>query len=107
MGFIQPCLLVMLHRGNAHGYSLSSGLDEFGFNSEGLDSSIIYRALRDMEIEGLVESHWDDESMGPQRRVYSITQLGEDQLTKWVDDLRSTQEAINALLKAYGEVKEE
>ena len=30
MSFLQPCLLVMLHRNADHGYNLLNGLDEFG-----------------------------------------------------------------------------
>ena len=35
--FLQPCLLVMLHRNQAHGYSLLNGLDEFGFDPDRKD----------------------------------------------------------------------
>ena len=73
MSFLQPCLLVMLHHGEAHGYSLLNGLDKFGFDLNWLDSSLVYRALREMEATGLIISEWADESLGPQRRVYHIT----------------------------------
>ena len=39
----------MLHRGEAHGYNLLNGLDEFGFNPGQKDPSLIYRALREMD----------------------------------------------------------
>ena len=108
MSFIQPCLLVMLHRGPAHGYNLLNGLDEFGFNPDQKDPSLIYRALRDMEDIGLVISEWDpDSSLGPQRRVYQITQDGEDFLASWVADLHRTRLEIDALLSAYEHVKAE
>jgi PadR family transcriptional regulator, regulatory protein PadR len=102
MSFIQPCLLVMLHRGTAHGYNLLNGLDEFGIYPGQKDPSLIYRALREMEEIGLVTSKWDpDSSLGPQRRVYQITQDGEDFLRGWVEDLRKTRQEIDALIAAY------
>jgi PadR family transcriptional regulator PadR len=102
MSFIQPCLLVMLHRGAAHGYNLLNGLDEFGIYPGQKDPSLIYRALREMEEIGLVTSKWDpDSSLGPQRRVYQITQDGEDFLRGWVEDLRKTRQEIDALIAAY------
>lgn len=108
MRFLQPCLLVMLHRGEAHGYNLLNGLDEFGFNPGQKDPSLIYRALREMEEICLVTSQWDqDSSLGPQRRVYKITQDGEDFLGGWVADLRRTRQEIDALLSAYEKVKAE
>ena len=104
MSFLQPCLLVMLHRGSAHGYSLLNGLDEFGFNLDRLDPSLVYRALREMEATNLVTSEWGDESLGPQRRVYRITEEGESALTQWVTDLRRTRQDIDYLLAAYDRV---
>ena len=108
MRFLQPCLLVMLHRGETHGYSLLNGLDEFGFNPGQKDPSLIYRALREMEEISLVTSIWDqDNSLGPQRRVYQITQKGEDFLAGWVADLCKTRQEIDALLSAYEQMKVE
>jgi poly-beta-hydroxybutyrate-responsive repressor len=105
MSFVQPCLLVMLYRSNSHGYSLLSELNEFGFNPGQLDPSLVYRALREMEEIGLVTSEWDEEdSLGPQRRVYSITQAGEDYLVAWVEDLRRTRQEIDTLITAYEQV---
>lgn len=102
MSFVQPCLLVMLHRSKSHGYSLLNELNEFGFNPGQLDPSLVYRALREMEEIGLVTSEWDEEdSLGPQRRVYSITKEGEDYLVVWIEDLRRTRQEIDTLIAAY------
>jgi PadR family transcriptional regulator PadR len=101
MSFLQPCLLVMLHRRDDHGYNLLNGLDEFGFNPGQKDPSLIYRALRDMEELGLATSQWDQDSLGPQRRVYQITPQGENYLAGWIADLRRTRQEIDALMDAY------
>ena len=103
MNFLKPCMLFMLHRGEAHGYSLLNGLNEFGFDSEQFDPSLVYRALRDMEERGWVISRWDEESQGPQRRVYQIMPEGEERLGEWVADLRKTRSEIDRLLNAYEE----
>lgn len=106
ISFLQPCLLVMLHRGAAHGYSLLQGLDEFGFRPEAVDPSLVYRALRDMEDGRLVASEWDaDNSQGPQRRVYVITPAGESYLADWVADLKRTRQEIDNLLAALERVE--
>jgi DNA-binding PadR family transcriptional regulator len=58
-----------------------------------------------MEEIGLVTSEWDqDQSLGPQRRVYQITQDGEDYLASWVTDLRRTRQEIDALIAAFEQV---
>lgn len=98
---MRPCLLLMLARGDAHGYSLLDGLDEFGFSREWVDPSLVYRALREMEESGWVASHWGEESQGPRRRVYRILPEGETNLAEWVIDLRRTRDEIGRLLQAY------
>ena len=105
--FLRPCLLVLLHRRQAHGYSLLNALDEFGFDLEKLDPSLVYRALREMEADELVTSGWDQDSLGPQRRVYRITTSGEAHLAGWVRDLERTREEIDHLLEAYCKVATE
>jgi PadR family transcriptional regulator PadR len=101
MRFLQPCLLLMLIRDEAHGYSLMDGLDEFGFDPNHFDPSLVYRALREMEDSGLVSSRWDDDSQGPRRRVYQILPEGKALLDEWIADLRRTRAEIDRLLANY------
>ena len=105
MLFLQSCLLVLLHREPGYGYSLMDGLQEFGFQPEYMDISIIYRALRDMQANELVSDSWDDNSLGPQRRVYTITPQGEEVLGGWIENLRQRRKEIEALETAYDAVK--
>ena len=100
MGFLRPALLTLLRRDNDHGYNLLQSLEELGINTEGMDPSVVYRALRDMEEEGLVQSQWGEESLGPRRRVYSLTGDGEDVAAAWKEDLLRTRTEIDNLLSA-------
>ncbi len=100
-GFLQPCLLLMLQRGDAHGYSLMNGLDEFGLDPEVLDPSILYRTLREMEAAGWVTSYEGEESLGPQRRVYRLTEEGRHHLRLWVEDLQRAKREIELLIDRY------
>ncbi len=105
MSFLQPCLLLMLTRSDAHGYSLLDGLEDFGFNLARFDPSLIYRALREMEESGFVISEWDTDSQGPRRRVYSIQPAGKNHLADWIEDLRRTHQEIEALIAAYEQIE--
>ncbi|MEI7849422.1 MAG: PadR family transcriptional regulator, partial [Chloroflexota bacterium] len=82
MFFLQSCLMVLLHREPGYGYILMDGLREFGFQIEQMDISILYRALRDMEAAELASGAWDENSLGPQRRVYTSTSRGETALSE-------------------------
>lgn len=105
MFFLESCLLVLLHRDPGYGYSLMDGLREFGFQTEQMDISILYRALRDLEALGLVSGAWDDNSLGPQRRMYTITPQGEAALAEWVEALHQRRKEIELLEAAYHAVK--
>lgn len=106
--FVQPCLLLLLHQGPAHGYNLMESLKELGFAEDPVDSGTVYRSLREMEEEGLVASEWDTEaSAGPARRVYRLTAEGDRALAWWVAGLRETDRVLHRFLQAYDRHMEE
>jgi PadR family transcriptional regulator, regulatory protein PadR len=97
---LEPVLLLLLHQGEAHGYTFLERLDEFGLES--LNPSVVYRALRDMEDRGWVGSTWDEEeTQGPPRRVYRITAEGDEALRLWAQELRDGRARIDHLLNLY------
>jgi PadR family transcriptional regulator PadR len=98
---LTPVLLLLLRRGDAHGYTLLEKLADFGFPPGSVDPSVVYRALRSMEEDGLVVSYQGDYSQGPPRRVYRITNAGEAALSIMADDLAHTAEMIEKFLKEY------
>jgi PadR family transcriptional regulator, regulatory protein PadR len=104
--FVEPTLLLLLHYGPAHGYTLIEQLSEYGLGD--IDPSAVYRALREMEGQGWVISSWDEElTQGPPRRVYRLTTLGNEALGWWTQDLGDTRQMIDHLLGAYSRHMEE
>jgi len=99
--FLEPCLLLLLHCNQAHGYELLDGLKPFGFGQNPADLSTIYRILRDLEDRGFAVSHWDTSNAGPARRQYTITKEGDGYLAWWVQDLRETDRALHSFLDRY------
>jgi len=98
--FLEPALALFLHYGPSHGYTLLERLHQFGLGD--LDSGVVYRALRDMEECGWVVSRWDaEQTQGPPRRVYSLTELGDQMLGACVQDLRRAREQIDFFLAVY------
>ena len=98
---LRPSLLLLLVEKESHGYEIYDQLEAFGFDLEWLDSSIVYRDLREMEEMGLIESSWDDDSKGPKRRVYRILADGQERLKDWIDNLESIQDRIQKLRERY------
>jgi DNA-binding PadR family transcriptional regulator len=97
---LEPVLLLLLHHGPAHGYTLLDRLDEFGLAD--LNPSVVYRALREMEAREWLTSSWDEEeTQGPPRRVYDLTALGDEVLASWVQDMTRTRELIDHIMTVY------
>ena len=102
--FIEPALLLLLDHGPAHGYGLVEGLHRLGLESYPADVSAIYRILYALEANGMVTSHIEaEESAGPPRRVYRLTEAGDAYLHAWVEDLRATDRLLHRILEAYDE----
>jgi PadR family transcriptional regulator PadR len=99
--FLEACLLLLLHCDEIHGYELLEGLKRFGFDRNPVDSSTVYRALRNLEERQLVTSRWDTDSAGPARRLYQITAEGDRLLAGWVGDLRETDRVLHGFLETY------
>ncbi len=98
--FLEPCLLLLLFVDEGHGYELTEGLAPFGLND--VDSSLVYRALREMEETALIQSEWDAEAAsGPARRVYRITPEGRSHLAAWAADLREIDRTLHHFLETY------
>jgi PadR family transcriptional regulator PadR len=99
--FLEPCLLLLLHCSETHGYELLDGLKPFGFEQDPVNLSTVYRILRTLEDQGFVLSHWDTTNVGPARRLYRITSEGDRYLTRWVQDLRETDQVLHHFLDTY------
>ena len=100
--FLEPCLLLLLHQGASHGYDLAEGLERFGFPRDQLDLSLIYRTLRQLELDGMLTSEWDTTATsGPPKRVYHLTAAGNHYLASWVEGLHQTDRALHRFLDAY------
>jgi len=101
--FLEVCLLLLLYDKVGYGYGLIENLAFFGFSEKELNVSTLYRALRKMENEGLVTSHWKDGGPGPKRRVYEITESGKIELDQSIRILKIRKARIEKLIGRYGE----
>ena len=81
--WMEPFVLVLLAGGPAHGYAITSQLEEIGLTGGPVDIGQVYRTLRDLEDAGQVTSAWSNERVGPQRRDYELTPAGYAALDEW------------------------
>ena len=103
--FIEACLLCLLKEEKAYGYGLMERLSDFGFEDDAINMSIIYRNLKRMEDDDLIISSWEEGEQGPDRRIYSITPKGDDELDSWIVLLKDRKHRITSIISKYEEVK--
>lgn len=101
--YVQPSLLLALSGGPSYGYQLIQTIGEYGFLRGDAPPGMVYRHLRQMDEEGLVESAWDAEGDGPAKRVYSITAEGEEILEAWILHMERQRDRLDAFVRRYKE----
>lgn len=99
--YVQPSLLMALSSGPSYGYELIQTIAEYGFLRGDAPPGMVYRHLRQMDEEGVVESRWDAEGDGPAKRVYSITPEGSEVLEAWIMHMERQRDALDAFIRRY------
>lgn len=99
--YIQPSLLMALQDGPSYGYQLIQTIGDYGFLRGDVPPGMVYRHLRQMDDEGVVESKWDAKGDGPAKRIYSITAEGLEILEAWIIHMERQRDALDAFIKRY------
>ena len=97
--WLVPVVLLSLREWNSYGYELMGRARMFGFGAT--NPGTLYRTLRQMEKDGVVESSWETSSGGPARRMYAITDAGEAHLGLWAKSLEQYQQSMDAFFRLY------
>jgi PadR family transcriptional regulator, regulatory protein PadR len=97
--WITPVTLVLLREESSYGYELMERLEQFDFQQ--ISAGTLYRTLRQTEKEGLCKSEWETSEGGPARRMYSITESGEEYLAAWAQACEQYQNVMDSFAQAY------
>jgi PadR family transcriptional regulator PadR len=101
--FMLPAILLLLTEQPSYGYGLVPRLKEFRFGR--VDRPAVYRALAQLESDGLVVASTPSAQPNPQpgqaRRVYSVTPLGERVLRVWMGVVREEHAHLGEVIRRY------
>jgi len=100
-GVIELCVLSLLSRGDRYGYDVSESLSRHIDISDGT----VYPILRKLRGDGLVTTYLVEESGGPPRKYYSMTELGAKVYKQARDEWLGFAGVVEKLLK--GELVDE
>jgi len=99
VSMLEPVLLTLIQQKAQHGYSLLSELEALDLGT--IHPSVVYRTLRELENLDWIESTWDtNQTQGPPRRTYNLTNQGKNALLTWQHELTKVQSVIKYLLDA-------
>jgi poly-beta-hydroxybutyrate-responsive repressor len=94
-----------MRNGSTYGYQLSQTLAVMGLGL--VDPATVYRTLRQLEEEGMITSTWNPGPTGPARRVYMLSDLGEDYLRVWARQLEHYQSVLDRFFEIYNTRREQ
>lgn len=73
-GVLELCVLSLLKKHDCYGYEISEYLSDQIDIADGT----VYPILRKLKSDGLVSTYLQEESGGPPRKYYSLTELGRE-----------------------------
>ncbi len=94
-GVIELCILSVLSKKDMYGYELS----EYISKKIDISDGTVYPILRKLKADGLVKTYLSEESGGPPRKYYSITQTGLDNFKRDSAEWISFTETVNNMIK--------
>ncbi len=97
--FLLPAVLLLLCEEPSHGYNLAQRLTDLHFGR--VDRPSVYRALAQLERDGLVESSAGPSKAGTERRIYGITEHGQRVLRRWMGVIKEERDGLDAVLRRY------
>ncbi len=94
-GVLELCVLSILKKQDCYGYEISDYLSKHIDIAEGT----VYPILRKLKADGLLNTYLQEESGGPPRKYYSLTELGRKNYKSDRTEYFEFAKSVNALLE--------
>ena len=93
-GVIELCVLSMLYQRDCYGYDVSEKISRHVQIADGT----VYPILRKLKSDGMVTTYLSEESGGPPRKYYSLTNLGREEYesakAEWLNFVKSVERIL-------------
>lgn len=84
-GLLSFWILLLLHDKKSYAYEMVEKIGQISKGSMSADEKSIYRALNRFEKIGVLQSKRENSDIGPPRKYYFITKLGECLLKRFIN----------------------
>lgn len=94
-GVLELCVLSLLHKRNYYGYEIS----EFLSKRIDIADGTVYPILRKLKADGLLTTYLQEESGGPPRKYYKLTEFGRETYQKDRAEYLGFAQSVRTLLE--------
>ena len=94
-GVLDLCVLSLLHKRDCYGYEISETLSRHIDIADGT----VYPLLRKLKADGLLTTYLQEESGGPPRKYYRLTELGRETYQSERAEYLEFAQAVRKLLE--------
>ena len=95
-GILEGCILKIISKKETYGYGLYNSLKTTGFDD--LSEGTLYPLLIRLEKNSLLSSVSRDSPLGPKRKYYSLTKIGEEELVNFRMSWDKISKSVNKIL---------
>lgn len=96
-------ILLVLSLGPNHGLGILAKMDEI-VTGHRLDTAVIYRVLKKLELDGFIRHEWVNSDIGPRKKVFYITETGKKELYRYKNSIEKTIERLQIFVEIYSEL---
>lgn len=101
-GVLELCVLSLLHKRDSYGYEISDQLSRHIDIADGT----VYPILRKLKADGWLTTYLQEESGGPPRKYYKLTELGRETYKSDRAEYLKFAQSVKALLDDDDDEKE-
>lgn len=94
-GVLELCILSLLKKQDQYGYEISDRLSQ----EIHIADATVYPILRKLKSDGLLTTYLQEESGGPPRKYYSLTNLGREAYEKERAEYLQFAQSVRMLLE--------
>ena len=102
--FIETLILWIIHSQPLHGYEVRKKIEKVTTGNYIPKPGAVYTILRRMEKKGLLTSQWKKKAEKRDRRVYSITEKGENLLKNRLKTMKKRIKLLEQMVSYYDRV---
>jgi PadR family transcriptional regulator PadR len=96
-GLLEGCILEIISHGETYGYEITSKLNNNGFSE--LNEGSVYPVLMRLSKKEFVSTETKVSKLGPKRKYFKITELGQEFLLDFRRDWFDIEGAVNSFMK--------